>query len=471
MKKLRRILGAALTLWLVFALVGSTLGALLPVQLNMDNKNTLGKTSFYGGPGPGPDRALVVEDITDALNLPLEMVNSAQKTIDLTTHSVKNSPLTQAFLSALIRAADRGVQVRFLVDGKTIHLNGGKGLLNTLASHPNIALKVYNPAKLLKPWAWHMLLHDKFLMADGGYLLLGGRNIDQRHFAPNGYEKAITYDRDVFVHKTDFNSPVPSALDQTAHYFQSLWNEESLKEIKKSSLEDERANLEKIHQTQKTFEAENRRFYQKKLEDDTAQTVETKKITLIHNPTGPSKKEPWVAWQLEALAQRAKKRVWIQTPYATGNQNLLHTLETLNQTKEVTLITNALPSTPNLLAFSNYLGHRQRFLNTQTALYEYQSTNSHHGKSLLMDDDLALIGSFNMDERSGYLSTEIMLVIHSQPLAGQLEEAMGQMISSSLQVGQNNRYLKEEQALEVPWPKALLAKILYWVMRPVQGLL
>ena len=37
MKKLRRILGAALTLWLVFALVGSTLGALLPVQLNMDN--------------------------------------------------------------------------------------------------------------------------------------------------------------------------------------------------------------------------------------------------------------------------------------------------------------------------------------------------------------------------------------------------------------------------------------------------
>lgn len=157
-----------------------------------------------------------------------------------------------------------------------------------------------------------------------------------------------------------------------------------------------------------------------------------------------------MAWQLEALAQRAKKRVWIQTPYATGNQNLLHTLETLNQTKEVTLITNALPSTPNLLAFSNYLGHRQRFLNTQTALYEYQSTNSHHGKSLLMDDDLALIGSFNMDERSGYLSTEIMLVIHSQPLAGQLEEAMGQMISSSLQVGQNNRYLKEEQALEVP---------------------
>ena len=88
-----------------------------------------------------------------------------------------------------------------------------------------------------------------------------------------------------------------------------------------------------------------------------------------------------------------------------------------------------------------------------------------------MDDDLALIGSFNMDERSGYLSTEIMLVIHSQPLAGQLEEAMGQMISSSLQVGQNNCYLKEEQALEVPWPKALLAKIRYWVMRPVQGLL
>lgn len=49
---------------------------------------------------------------------------------------------------------------------------------------------------------------------------------------------------------------------------------------------------------------------------------------------------------------------------------------------------------------------------------------SYHGKSVTIDDDLAIIGSFNMDMRSAYPDTEIMLVIHSREVTAQLNDYM-----------------------------------------------
>ena len=62
---------------------------------------------------------------------------------------------------------------------------------------------------------------------------------------------------------------------------------------------------------------------------------------------------------------------------------------------------------------------------------EQQTDYSMHTKSVLIDDDLSIFGSFNVDPRSAYIDTELMLAVYSKPLAAQLEENMNALAEQS----------------------------------------
>ena len=62
----------------------------------------------------------------------------------------------------------------------------------------------------------------------------------------------------------------------------------------------------------------------------------------------------------------------------------------------------------NPFGSADYARNRNRILNTGIDIWEYEGGYSYHGKSILIDDDLSVIGSFNMDMRSTYLDTELM---------------------------------------------------------------
>lgn len=55
---------------------------------------------------------------------------------------------------------------------------------------------------------------------------------------------------------------------------------------------------------------------------------------------------------------------------------------------------------------------------------EYEGGISYHGKSMTIDDDMAIVGSFNMDMRSAYIDTELMLAINSREVTKQLKNNM-----------------------------------------------
>ena len=57
-------------------------------------------------------------------------------------------------------------------------------------------------------------------------------------------------------------------------------------------------------------------------------------------------------------------------------------------------------------------------------VWEYEGGYSYHGKSVLIDDNISVIGSFNLDMRSAYLDTELMLVIDSEDINRKLSESM-----------------------------------------------
>ena len=65
--------------------------------------------------------------------------------------------------------------------------------------------------------------------------------------------------------------------------------------------------------------------------------------------------------------------------------------------------------------------------------------HSTHGKSLVIDDDIAVVGSYNFDCRSTYVDTETMLVVQGKEITKQLEEDFDGLKNESLKVNKDGK--------------------------------
>lgn len=140
---------------------------------------------------------------------------------------------------------------------------------------------------------------------------------------------------------------------------------------------------------------------------------------------------------------------------------------------EVSVLTNSLASSPNVLAYSGYLKHKEMLVDNNINIYELQSENSTHAKSFVIDNDLTLIGSFNVDPRSVYLSTESMVVIHSPEIVKEFGEVTQQYVDHSLLVGPDYKYIPKDgvEEPEVKMVKIVVIKFLSYINRFFEFLL
>ncbi|MEP6831901.1 MAG: phospholipase D-like domain-containing protein, partial [Gemmatimonas sp.] len=146
------------------------------------------------------------------------------------------------------------------------------------------------------------------------------------------------------------------------------------------------------------------------------------------------------------LIKSAQKSVTIESPYLVTtalSQGLFR--ETIARGVRVRILTNSLASTDNLEAFSGYQRERNALLSIGVEIYEFkpdaeerrqvmtgalQSTLDFtpkfglHAKSMVVDDNIAVIGTFNLDPRSANLNTECLAVIRDVRVAGNLQRAM-----------------------------------------------
>lgn len=74
-------------------------------------------------------------------------------------------------------------------------------------------------------------------------------------------------------------------------------------------------------------------------------------------------------------------------------------------------MTNAIESGANPFGCTDYLNEKKNILATGSEVFEVSCGQSLHTKTILVDDHISMIGSYNLDLRSTYLDTELMLVI------------------------------------------------------------
>ena len=343
-------------------------------------------------------------------------------------------------LGALHDAADRGVHIRLLVDGMESWIDmEGNPYFYGLSSHENVEIKLYNKANPLKPWKMMGRMHDKYLIADGKRYILGGRNT--YNYFLGDFPGHKNYDRDVLVVCDEPEKE--NSVNQLSEYFETIWNQEdsgyfhnNKKLANRKSVKN--AVLELQNSYQKYFEENKERICET---DYTDETFETEKIALVSNPIHTGSKEPVVWYQLGELMKNAKNRVKIHTPYIICNDMMYNTWEEIAENvSDFSIMTNSVANNGNPFGAADYAKNRNRILSTGINIWEYEGGYSYHGKSILIDDDLSVIGSFNMDMRSAYLDTELMLVIRSKDINKQLEEGMMEYEKVSRQVLEDGTY-------------------------------
>ena len=460
MKKKIKITALILGIYIIYMIVGMLIPFVYMKSVSKEYKKEMDVSSFYNHTETdGPDRAKIVEDNQEALNIRLSMIQNAKREIILSTFDIREGNSTTDIFSALTLAAKRGVKVKILVDGLygTLHMSG-KDMFQAVGSEPNVEIRFYNTPKFWKPWTIHGCLHDKYLIADDKYLLMGGRNTFD-YFLKNRENGSMGLDREILIYNT--GNEADSAVGQVKAYFQTVWNLDVCKTKFNNWSKEKRAmEIERLVKHEKQLKVS--------VFDHKKQTVPTKKVTLVTNPTHIYGKEPYVWETLKQLMLNADYRVLIHTPYAVFSDEMYEGMAQIQKKiPDTKIILNSIASGDNICASADYKKNKQKIVNTGIEIYEYMGKHSTHGKSLVIDDDIAVVGSYNFDCRSTYVDTETMLVVHGKEITKQLEEKLIVLKNESLAVDAQGKYKRngsiQEKALDQK--KGQIIQILSYVIQ------
>ena len=473
---------------------------------------TLKQTEFTSDT-PGGERIRCIDDNEEALLWRLRMIGAAKKSIVLATFDLRADESGTDLLAALNHAAEKGVEIKLLIDGiyQQLFLNGSKEF-QALAARENVEVGVYNPVSPVGIFKLNYRMHDKYVIVDDKMYLLGGRNSNDIFLGD--YTTDVNVDRDILV--CDTTNGKGESLQELEAYFQQIWNEDCVKikggrkknssEISvseeaaddsegtesnlknpdivngKSNAENEITDetQERLSKYEKQYQSLEMRYASLKekytdIEDYSSwqeDTIPANKITLVNNGTHAGPKTPLVLQTIRYLAQNADN-VTIQTPYVICNGYMYDTLNEIAFHARLKIILNAVEKGSNPWGCTDYLNQKKKILNTGADVYELMNEVPVHTKAVLLDDRLSVVGSYNLDMRSTYLDTELMLVIDSKELNQQIQFTEGTYIEKSKEVLSNGQETEggQYETKELNWQKKLFYGVLRIIIRPLRQLL
>ncbi len=412
-KWIRRGLLAVIGVIVLYLGAGVIISSAWHMDVSEEVKEDFQTESLYSET-EGTERVLSIDDNRDAVLWRIRAIESAQEEIIFSSFDFRDDDTGQVLMAALYGAAERGVHVRIIVDGYMTGLDMIRSdRFKALVSHPNVEAKFYNPVNLLTPWTFTFRMHDKYVIIDEQMYILGGRNSDDVSLSDSA--RVFNDDRDLLVYETDPGNP-DTSLAQLEAYFTSVWNLSSSEEASyRVTAKVTEAGEDLKEKYENLDEAYPEAFTDVPQEEDyLALTTGTNQITLLHNTQEPSVREPVLWYQITQLMMD-RENVIIESPYVICNKAMYQGLaEVCESTSEVAIMTNAKEIGNNICGNADYLNEKKNILETGVTIYEFLGDHYRHTKTVLIDDRLSIVGSFNWDMRSAYLDTELMLVVDSE---------------------------------------------------------
>ncbi len=383
------------------------------------------------------------------------LTSRAEKSIDIQYFIFSADNVGKIASDYLVRAAERGVKVRVLVDDLMVEADAD--ILLALDSHPNLDIKIYNPniniGKTLSKKVIHALanlravnqrMHNKTFIVDGKVVITGGRNIADEYF---DYSQKYNFrDRDVLLlgkvvapiqksFETYWNHPLSKAVgDIAVTSFNAKQVADVFKYIRDWACDSANYWPQMRHKIRTIHDSFKRLVAAGELEWLNG-------VAYISDVPGKNDRRRGLKGggistdTLISLIKRARKKIYIQSPYLITTKLGRKLLKAAcDRGVDVRILTNSLASTDNLPAFSGYQRVRKMLLKFGVRIYEYRPDAairrkimnsdlqrkldfapifSLHAKTLVVDDSITVIGTFNMDPRSANLNTECLTIIPS----------------------------------------------------------
>ncbi len=397
---------------------------------------------------PGKTGTIELTDGRDAFATRIALARLATRSIDIQTFIWHADATGTLLFEEMVRAAERGVRVRLLLDDA--NTQGLDPMLMLLASQPNIELRLYNPFVVRASRAIGFLtdfgrvnrrMHNKSFTADNIVTVVGGRNIANEYYEVG--EETGFVDLDVVA--------VGEAVKVVSGEFDRYWNSESAYPAQSILVQVQAEPREALAQRARAVSGSpaSARFGEGSLSLPVAKslldgTLNPEWVDVSVVSDDPSKtldpdarKEQLLLPQLQAAFGTPVRSLDLISPYFVPGEQGTAMLSALARSGvRVRVMTNSLAATDEKSVHSGYVKRRVALLQAGVQLFELKpeatairdrskdigsgSKAGLHAKTYAVDDRSIFIGSFNFDPRSARLNTEMGLVIESRRLATRL---------------------------------------------------
>ena len=434
-------------------------------------------------PGRPSHRIVLLDDGQDSLLARVHLIRAARRAIDLQTFHFEDDDSGRVVLDELIAAARRGVRVRLLLD----QLSGlaDPVVQARLASyHHNFEMRLYNPVfsqAQMNPIEFaggivfrlrdlNRRMHNKMMVVDGRVAVIGGRNIQDEYF--DWHFNYAYRDRDLLV-----AGPVTAAMDRN---FDAFWNDRrALPPVELADV----ARVLLVNHGPPTAEPRSRsaRVAAMASAARDGATVYARLSPYLYQVGRveffadlPSKHDDQARSHHDAsqslldVLAGARRELLLQTPYLVLSRNARKLFRNLHERKvpvPVVVSTNSLAATD---AFPVYaMSHKYKRLYLRELgfqIYEYkpfpedmpailvalpksgEAGSRHrgirgigqgpvpltrpgvrtglHAKSMVVDGEIAIVGSHNFDPRSNDYSTESLVMVYDPVFARALASSI-----------------------------------------------
>jgi len=377
----------------------------------------------------------------DALASRMALIDAAEVSVDAQYYIWHDDVSGILLLGALERAAGRGVRVRLLVDDNGVP--GMDGYLAALNSQDNFNIRIFNPSTVRSPkmlgyafdfFRMNRRMHNKSLVADGAFAIIGGRNIGDEYFRVG---------EDVFYVDLDAIA-TGAAVAQTATIFDAYWNAPSVFEAERIIVgqRDQAtfdARLEAVKSSAGAKEVADESVNSMKRILANGEGLEWTRVQVVaDDPTkglGIATRDQLMISRLLSILGSVHGSLDLASAYfVPGKNGTAFFTELVQNGVDVRILTNALDTTDVFLVHSGYSRYRRQLLKGGVDLFELKLRResvaedlqilpfglygaSLHSKTFSVDQERVFIGSFNFDPRSALLNCEMGFLIDSPTIA------------------------------------------------------
>ena len=342
------------------------------------NKN-LGALPMVGG-----NRAELLPDYTGSIDSMIAAIDTATDYVHVEFYILVNDHATSGFFEALARARERGVTVRVLSDHVSSHMFPRRK--ETLGSLAEMGAQWYAMLPL-RPFKgqWQrpdLRNHRKLVVVDGRIGFTGSLNlIDSTYLKKKNVARGLHW-RELMV---QLEGPAVRELDAV---FVTDWYSES-------------GEL---------------------LELDTSPVVLGREPDLLDAqilPSGPSFENDNNLKLFTLMLHSARRRISITSPYFVPDEStMLAIITAAARGVDVELFVSAIGD--QHLVYHAQRSYYEELLRAGVRIYLYRAPTVLHSKHFSIDDDVAIIGSSNMDIRSFSLNMEVSMLVQGKTLVDEL---------------------------------------------------